>query len=93
MSRNLLPNRLTGDAAVNAQELFTKKRRDVSDTQLFTGSYFGLLPPAQTFKARHNSMQHTTGQFRKKSNMIKDAMLSKNGLNFPSRRFLLPKWK
>ena len=93
MSRNLLPNRLTGDGKIMAQELFTKKRREVSETQVFSGSYFGLLPPARTFKARHHSMQHTTGQFRKKSENIKENMLSKDGLTFRSRRFLLPQWK
>ena len=57
MSKHLLPNRLTGGASINAQELFKKKRgRDFSETEVFVRDNFNLLPPAQTFKSRHNSM-------------------------------------
>ena len=93
MSRTLLPNNLSGDNKVNVQELYSKKKRGVSETQVFAGSYFGLLPPASTFGMRNHSLQPKVSHFRKKSNLIKDAMLHKHGLNYPSRRFLLPQRK
>ena len=46
MSSKLLPNTLSGDSKVNVQELYSKKKRDISENQLFAGTYFGLLPPA-----------------------------------------------
>ena len=56
MSRKLLPNAMSGDGKVNVQELYNKKKRDINDTAVFGGSYFGLLPPAQTFGTRNFSM-------------------------------------